>query len=128
MIRNRRNCRGQNLAEFSLVLPIMIIVMLGIVGYGFTFFIRASVENAAREGARYGAIHSSDVSGIQARVKQMATGVDPSTMQVSVTFPDGDNLPTQRIQVNVQYQLLTFWPGPGSGTYGTASTMRIEKE
>ena len=51
-MRNRRSCRGQNLVEFSLVLPIMIVAMLGIVEFGLVYFTRASVENAAREGVR----------------------------------------------------------------------------
>ena len=127
-MRNRRSCRGQNMVEFSLVLPILTITMLGIVGFGFVYFTRASVENAAREGARYGAVHPTDVSGIQSHVQQMVSGLAPSSVQVNVTYPDGDSLPTHRVRVDVSYPLATFWPGPSSGTYGTAATMRIEKQ
>jgi Flp pilus assembly protein TadG len=127
-MRNRHSCRGQNLVEFSLVLPIMIISMLGILEFGLVYFTRASVENAAREGARYAAIHPTDVSGIQTRVRRTVGGLDPSTLTINVTYPDGDSLPTERVQVSVSYPLTTFWPGPHSGTYGTSSTMRIEKE
>jgi len=127
-MRNRQRCRGQNLVEFSVVLPIMIVVMLGIVEFGLIYFMRASVENAAREGARYGAIHPTDVSGIQTRVRGTVSALDPSTLTINVTYPDGDSLPTQRVQVSVSYPLTTFWPGPHAGTYGTSSTMRIEKQ
>ena len=123
-----RSRRGQNLVEFSLVLPIMIIVMLGIAEFGLIYFTRASVENATREGARYAAIHPTDVSGIQTRVRQTVSALDPSSLTIDVIYPDGDSLPTQRVQVSVSYPLTTFWPGPHSGTYGTSSTMRIEKE
>ncbi len=127
-MRNRRSCRGQNLVEFSLVLPILIVVLMGVVEFGIVYFIRASVENAVREGARYGAVHPTDVSGIQTRVRQMVSGLAPASLQVNVTYPDGDNLPTHRVRVAVSYPLTTFWPGPASGTYGTASTTRIEKQ
>ena len=127
-MRNRQRCRGQNLVEFSVVLPIMIVVMLGIVEFGLIYFMRASVENAAREGARYGAIHPTDVSGIQTRVRGTVSAIDPSSLTIGVTYPDGDSLPTERIQVSVSYPLTTFRPGPHAGTYGTSSTMRIEKQ
>ena len=127
-MRNRQRCRGQNLVEFSLVLPIMIVMMLGIVEFGLVYFTRASVENSAREGARYGAIHPADVSGIQTRVRGTVSAIDPSSLTIGVTYPDGDSLPTERVQVSVSYPLTTFWPGPHAGTYGTSSTMRIEKQ
>jgi Flp pilus assembly protein TadG len=127
-VRVPKGCRGQNLVEFSLVLPLMIMMMLGIVGFGLVYFTRASVDNAAREGARYGAIHPTDVSGIQARVRQTVSSVKSSKVTINVTYPDGDSLPTERIRVSVSYPLTTFWPGPSSGTYGTTATMRIEKQ
>src|SRR5439155_411108 len=83
-----RTCRGQSLVEFALVLPLMVTVMLGIVDFGFVFFVRGSVENAAREGARYGSIHPSDVSGITNRVKQTVMGIDTS----SSAFKDDGSL------------------------------------
>ena len=125
-----RTCRGQSLVEFALVLPLMVTVMLGIVDFGFVFFVRGSVENAAREGARYGSIHPSDVGGITNRVKQTVMGINTSSsdFKVDVSYPDVDPIPANRIRVAVTYPLLTFWPGPQSGNYATAATMRIEKE
>ena len=121
--------RGQNLVEVALVLPIMVIMMLGIVEFGFLYFARGSVDNAAREGARYGSIHPTDTAGIANQVTQTVMGIDttPSNgFNVEVSYPDGDSQPTSRIRVTVTYPLTTFWPGPGSTTYVTAATMRIE--
>ena len=125
-----RTCRGQSLVEFALVLPLMVTVMLGIVDFGFVYFVRGSVENAAREGARYGSIHPTDVSGITNRVKQTVMGINTSSsdFKVDVSYPDVDPIPANRIRVAVTYPLLTFWPAPQSGNYATAATMRIEKE
>jgi len=121
--------KGTSLVEFALVLPILTITMLGIVQFGLILFVRAAVDNAAREGARYGTVHPDDISGIQDRVRQLVAGVDPASLQIDVIFPDnGSSLPTNRIRVAVSYPLITFWPGPPSATYGTAATMRIEKQ
>jgi len=43
------------MAEFALVLPLLLILVLGITQFGFLFGTQIGLSNAAREGARYGA-------------------------------------------------------------------------
>ena len=140
MMRDFRSCRGQNLVEFGLVLPILVALMLAVVDLGFIFFIRGSVENGAREGARFGSVHAptTDTSGITSRVTQTITGLNPSSLTIDVTCCDDvDCSPApdtakctsgNRVRVNVQYPLAMFWPVPVTGTYQTSATMRIENE
>jgi Flp pilus assembly protein TadG len=47
---NRR--RGQAMVEFALVIPIFMLVLSGILDFGFALFSRMTVINAARDGAR----------------------------------------------------------------------------
>ncbi len=47
---NRR--RGQAMVEFALVIPIFMLVLSGILDFGFALFDRMTVINAARDGAR----------------------------------------------------------------------------
>src|SRR4051794_25961321 len=56
----RRRSRGQALTEFALVFPILAMFLFGIIVWGLGVFYQQQVENAAREGARYAAIHSSE--------------------------------------------------------------------
>jgi Flp pilus assembly protein TadG len=140
MMRDSRSCRGQNLVEFGLVLPILVAIMLAIVDLGFIFFIRGSVENGAREGARFGSVNAptTDTSGITSRVTRTITGLDPSSLTINVTCcddvdcsaaPDAVKCSSgNRVRVNVQYPLAMFWPIPVSGTYQTSATMRIESD
>ncbi len=51
-IRRRRHPRGQSLVEFALVVPIMLLLLSGILDFGFMLYSRMTVINAAREGAR----------------------------------------------------------------------------
>jgi Flp pilus assembly protein TadG len=44
--------RGSQLLEFSLALPILLLLTLGILDFGSTFALKAKLTNAAREGAR----------------------------------------------------------------------------
>ena len=51
-----RNKRGQALIEFAFILPFLLVIVGGIVDFGLAFFIGQVIENAAREGARAGAV------------------------------------------------------------------------
>jgi hypothetical protein len=51
---------GQALTEFALVFPIFLLFLFGIIIWGLGVFYQQQVQNAAREGARYAAIHSSE--------------------------------------------------------------------
>jgi Flp pilus assembly protein TadG len=54
----RHRSRGQALVEFALVIPVFILVLSGILDFGFMLFSRMTVINAAREGARVAAMTS----------------------------------------------------------------------
>jgi TadE-like protein len=54
----RRRSAGQALVEFALVFPIMIMVLFGIISLGLLVFYQQQLSSAAREAARYAAIHS----------------------------------------------------------------------
>ena len=45
--------RGQAIAEFALVLPLLLIVVIGLIEVGRAIFIYSSVTNASREAVRY---------------------------------------------------------------------------
>src|SRR2546426_7843318 len=60
MARVRAGKRGQALVEFALVFPILMLFVFGIVVWGLGVFYQQQIQNAAREGARYAAIHSSE--------------------------------------------------------------------
>ena len=51
------NDRGQGLVEFSLVLVPLLMILLGIIQFGFVFNAYITMSNATREGARVGTIY-----------------------------------------------------------------------
>jgi TadE-like protein len=57
-IRSHEEPRGQALVEFALVAPLLFLVLGGIVTLGIGVFYQQQLANAAREAARYAAIHS----------------------------------------------------------------------
>jgi len=52
LTRRMKSARGAELIEFALVFPLLLLVVLGIVDFGFLFQRMEVVTNAAREAAR----------------------------------------------------------------------------
>jgi Flp pilus assembly protein TadG len=64
---------GAELIEFALVLPLLLLVLLGIIDFGFLFQRYEVVTNAAREGARVAVLPGYGDADVQARVDQYLT-------------------------------------------------------
>jgi Flp pilus assembly protein TadG len=58
--RHRRGEAGQSLVEFAMVLMPLMLVLLGILQFGFVFNTYVTITNAAREAAREGTIYVYD--------------------------------------------------------------------
>lgn len=67
----RRNAKGAAAVEFALVLPILVALLIGIMEFGYWFYLSSSAAGAAREGARDLAINSSK-SGAAANAETLA--------------------------------------------------------
>lgn len=100
--RQGRRGSGQALTEFSIVLPIFLLVLFSIIEFGRYVYTVQVLNNAAREGTRYAITHGSlslcpsgpmpglaanwcDPSGlkVQAVARSFAVGIPATT----VTFP-----------------------------------------
>jgi len=57
-MRDRGKGHGQALVEFALIAPLLFLFLGGIITLGVGVFYQQQVVNAAREAARYAAIHS----------------------------------------------------------------------
>ncbi len=53
---------GQNLVEFALLLPVLMYILLGIMQFGLIFAAYITINNAVREGARWGSIYVYDTT------------------------------------------------------------------
>ena len=71
----RRRARGQALVEFTVIMPIFLLLLTGMMEFGFAFSDRLTLGNATREGARIG---SSLVTGSTTACTGDPFGVDTS--------------------------------------------------
>ena len=94
----RKRSRGQALVEFALILPVFMLVMLIAIDFGRLFFTYIQVNNAAREGAAYGAGNPTSTTGITSRAQQETNaqgqrGENPITVTAVCADPSGIALP-----------------------------------
>lgn len=60
LFKFRENEKGQAIVEFALVLPILMLLILGIIEFGWLFNGKLILTSAAREGARVVAVTKSE--------------------------------------------------------------------
>jgi TadE-like protein len=106
--------RGQSLVEFALVMPLLLVMLLGIMEFGRAWHISQIVTDAARQGARAGAIYGLEDSvnaaagrvigagavngcGTIADCVDYATVGDQSIVDVHVPFDFGIFGPVMRL-------------------------------
>lgn len=56
--------KGASAVEFALILPVLMVILFGIIEFGFILYDKAIVTNASREGARRGIVYSKDINGV----------------------------------------------------------------
>lgn len=75
----KRRARGQGLVEFALVLPLILLLLLGAIDFGRVFLGWVTLNNMARVGANYAALHpdlSFDQAKYDALIAANATGIN----------------------------------------------------
>lgn len=83
---------GAGLAEFALVLPVLLMVLFGIAEIGIAITQAQAVEAAAREGGRLASLSSSTVSDVENRVDASLAVIPldgPANVTVSPSGCDG---------------------------------------
>ena len=120
--------RGQDLVEFALSLPLLLLLLFGIIESGLIYLSYNSITNAAREGAHYGSISPanegpatcaapSGAIGSQA-VCRFAIGLDPAQLTYRATRSGQ----TVALQVTYRYAFAT---GLISRSFGGSPTLTL---
>ena len=86
-----RREEGQSIVEAAFVIPLFILILCGIIDFGWIFSNQLSVNNCSREGARY-AVVNSDAENLSSLVTNRVisvSGIDPSDITVTVNIING---------------------------------------
>lgn len=99
----RPSKEGQELLEYAIVVPILLLLSIGIIELGIVVLSYDTIANAAREGARYGIVHPSDTAGMEAVTRNRAPALDQGVLQVIPT----QGAETVRVEVEYDVDLLS---------------------
>jgi Flp pilus assembly protein TadG len=138
LIRARRKNgeKGQALVEFTLLVPIFLLLLFAIIDFGMGFYSWITVTNGAREGARLGAVLATQQE-IEDRVYQTVSLPNEST-QMTVTVTNAQGQPGESVVVEVDYDydlitplagIVSFVSGNVLGptlTFSSTAEMRLE--
>ena len=92
---------GQALAEFTMVLPVLILLVFGIIEFGLAFRTHQIVTNSAREGARTAVIPSTDSDDTRAAVRSRMdnSGLDSAEADIILRCNNPDTGDTTEGQI-----------------------------
>lgn len=98
--------RGAAAVEFALVVPILLVLVMGTIEFGYLLFLQGSAAGAAREGAREMAIHRVQADAVTAALDAFPAGA--ATASVPATCDPGSSV---EVTVTYTYSALTGFFG-----------------
>jgi Flp pilus assembly protein TadG len=128
-VRGRGSDRGSELVEMAIVLPIFVILIMGLMDFGFLFQRYEVLLNSAREGARLAAADDTLTDAdIELRVQNYLansglTGAATANAGDSTMTVSGSAVDTKTVTVTYSSDFLFL---PGSVNLQAVSTMRVQ--
>jgi Flp pilus assembly protein TadG len=128
--QSKPRSRGQALVEFAIVLPVFLLVLFGLIEFGYMLYSQMTVSNAAREAAR-AAVVDPDACTIpvlaNATARGAATGLTGNFITVTAPAPPSCGTAPQGtpISVTVDYQYHTFFPLFFGATFHLSQTIQM---
>ena len=129
--------RGQTLVEFALVIPVLLLLAVVIFDFGRAVYYYSAVQNAAREGARFGAVTIDPyapegvirayIDGMVSAAENRAIGLSGLTIIAGMGTPEivgGYANPT--VKVTVTYTFIPATPIVANFISGGVITLKSE--
>jgi Flp pilus assembly protein TadG len=100
-------CRAGSVAvEFALIIPVALAILVGIVEVGRAMWIRASLQFAVEEGARYMMVHQNAADAdLTAFALDKLAGIDPDLVDLSLLRETVDG--TDFVTVSATFQFYS---------------------
>jgi Flp pilus assembly protein TadG len=115
------------MVEFTLVLPVLLVVLFGIIQFGITFNHYVSLTDSVRAGARTAAVSrlASDPTSTTVSKVKASTDLDATKLAVTVTstWQHGDDVV---VTATYPYSISLFGLVIASGNLSSTTTERVE--
>lgn len=131
MSRHRRCDRGSVVVEFALVVPLVLMILVGVVQYGYHYWAMQTAAASAREAARR-LVVGTDPTCTVAEAQDRAGGpaVGSTLPSVVYTFDNATNTAERgalvTVTVTIQSLDMGLVPLPSGGVVTQSATNRVE--
>lgn len=140
MWRRRRGERGAAAVEFALILPIFLMLLFGIIDFGYMINRSSMINNAARDGVRVASVNGTKAQ-VEAAAEATLNGVPDATLAITCRknsgspctygqVPVGNHASGDYAIVAITYQHKMLTPVgifiPGGFDLSRRAEMRIE--
>lgn len=129
----KRREKGQAMVEFAIVIPLLIIIVCGMIDFGWIYSNVYKVEDAAFTGARYASIHAPEYdattdSNLKQLTRQKVADSLPKTKTAPIITVDinrDDDKKNIRVHAEAKIKCLTFVAGTIFGDEYTAKSTSV---
>jgi Flp pilus assembly protein TadG len=142
----QRRSRGQSLAEFAIVFPVLMLILGGIIQFGIIFWGQNTLTQVARDTGRWAATQQGCTAGVSPNVDVLKTAKDIAAVSSLIgnssawTFPTNvdaswsgtpcppiNNQTVAYVMITIHHQVPIFFPFvPGDGNLTTSAQFRME--
>lgn len=108
-----RSARGQALAEFVVVVPLLLLLLMAIVGFGHLIFTEMVVVQAANRAARLGAVLFGDSTVPESEARKETREAALATLSTALNGTDREVVISEvgdDLRVTVRYRSTVFVP------------------
>jgi len=127
--------KGQSIVEFALVLPLILLIVCGIIDFGWLFYNQLTLNNACRDAARYAVVNATKsdlVSAVDEKAEQESRGLFKKGINTQVTFTnptnplEGDVVVTLTAEMNALTPVLFIISGGPTRQLVSTVVMKAE--
>ena len=97
------------MVEFAIILPILLLLIMGIIEFGLIFNAYLTIQNASREGARYGITGASDTE-ITSLVISDCASLQSTDLTVNITPAETSRNSGDTLVVSIKYNYHMITP------------------
>lgn len=129
--RRRRQQRGSVVVEFALLVPLVLLVLVGVIQYGYQYWAMQTASATAREAARRLVVGTDPVCTLaEAQDRAAGPAVGSQAPTVTYRYDNAGNVPQRGSLVTVTVTLqsldIGLVPVPRDGLVTETATNRVE--
>ncbi|MHC4065297.1 MAG: TadE/TadG family type IV pilus assembly protein [Planctomycetota bacterium] len=123
--------RAAAIVEFAVVSPLLLVILFGIIEYGYVFMVQQTLTNAAREGCRVAVLQTTTepYTEVVSRVAEVMGPTGQTTYTVTMTHANPPTVTTEAVTVSIPFEdvsLVGSFFGQRNGDLSGTCSMRKE--